>query len=105
MANILEVNSAIEQVIASNGNDQEAAAVIIQYAKTLPDTRVLQETRTGWRKKKGGNLSGFTNEMGNVTLKEDEKSDKEKEWFDGQKARVGHYRMWRAFNVIFFHHY
>jgi len=105
MPNIFEVNAAIEEVIASNGNNQAAAAIVIQYAQSLPETTVMKEKRTNWGKKKGGILRGFTNEAGNVTLKDEDGQEKKKEWLADGKARVGHFRLWRALDQVFFHHY
>jgi len=105
MPNVFEINAAIEDVISSHGNDRAAAAMVIQFAQTLPETTKMMEKRTSWGKKNGGILRGFTKEAGNVTLKDEADREEKKEWLGESKARVGHYRLWRAFDQIFFHHY
>ncbi len=105
MPNVFELNAAIEEVISSHGNNRAAAAIVIQFAQSLPETTEMTEKRSNWGEKNGGILRGFTKEAGNVTLKDEADREEKKEWLADSKARVGHYRLWRAFDQIFFHHY
>lgn len=103
--NILEVNSAIETLIAGAADKLESAmSVVIAYGQTLPITTEWTLSSNIQRNKKSDrSVSGLT-EHGQVTIKDSKETNLE--WSNVQKARVGHYKIWRpGKGHLEFHHF
>lgn len=100
----LELNSAIETMIAGNDHDATAAATIIAYGATLNAQSIEWSIQSTWRNFPRW-LRGFVPGVGNVDLK-DERENMVTHEFGTRKERVGYYRIWKKREgLIRFHHY
>jgi hypothetical protein len=92
--NKLAVNAAIEKLILTEGKDQDAAKILVQYAHHLPQRAPRS---LGFYKKKGGDqesFTGMTQEFGNVTTKTGNEKVSEKD-FGVIYDRVGQYKLYK----------
>lgn len=98
---VLEINASLWNLV--EGKDvKESAKVIISYAALLPPSnRYVMEGSS--RMNHHERYTGQT-DQGNFSFEEEK--EKSKEFSYGlNKERIGHFRLWRVNNLIFFHHF
>jgi len=94
------INAAIEALL-ENPADTEAAAVIIQFGSTLPDSDRISYESTTITKTSGDSATGHTQEQGNVSVPHDH--EEKKEYSRGVSfERAGFYKIWRQNDRIIF---
>lgn len=92
----MAVNAAIEKLIAHDDADGEAARVVIRYGSKLKQSGNIQIERIKNKKSSDGEVSGYSPQHGEITVKDEEREERV-EWASGiYKDRIGHYRLWKG---------
>lgn len=98
----MTVNAAMDRLIQTNGEDQDAIHQVLAFAsKIRPTGGNWQIMKTDNKPEKG--IKGLTWEMGEVEIPSEERL--KTEVHDFEKVRVGQYKMWREVYAVFFQHF
>lgn len=101
----LQLNAALERLVAREDEDGSAMRAIIAYGDKLDEAKAFSFDGTYDRKSKGDAVTGHTPEQGNVTI-DGKEEDIHKECTLGfKKDRVGHFKIWKASNSLIKFHY
>jgi hypothetical protein len=104
--NHLLLNAAIEKLIAQDDADGEAAQVVISYGAKLKAASSIQIESTTISSSSGPSMSGYSPNVGHVTVKDKVGKTVKEQTFGVDKERVGHYRLWKAKEgCLNFHHF
>ncbi len=103
----LEVNSALDTLVSGEGDINNALRVVIQFGSSLPlKGKFSAEIRFPWRAGDKNNLfSGFTQEQGNITIKDSKDEEEYKKYSYIHKERIGYYKIYHTEGSIIFHHF
>ena len=82
----MQVNAAIECLIAGKDESGEAAKVVIEFGHTLPEASSIQIGSSIHKKSGGGHITGYSPGQGDMTIKEPEREE-HKEWSYGVSGK------------------
>lgn len=89
----MEVNAAIERVIAGSDEMVESLRIIISYGHKLKKNTFGFEYTSN--QTSGGSVSGYAEGVGNVGVDEDEREEVVEHSWGLSKERVGFYKLWK----------
>ena len=92
----MAVNAAIEKLIAREDGDGEAARIVVNYGSKLKKTGDISIEWAKNKKSSGGEVSGYSPQHGEITVKDEEREEQKKWEFGIHKDRIGHYRLWKG---------
>lgn len=102
----MEVNAAIEKLIARSEDSRAAAQIVIQYGDGLRTSARFQVEASSSKTSRGPKVFGYSPGHGNVTIEDKEKEETQEFVFGVYKDRVGHYRLWKVGQgLLSFHHF
>jgi hypothetical protein len=99
----IAVNAALEQILATQGEDTASLETVIRFASRMEITNGFRPVNKP-RPKGKTFFSGFTAEMGMVNLQTEDKPA-EACALNENKTRVGGFKLWRTIDAIFFQNY
>jgi hypothetical protein len=96
----LEVSSALEKIIQTNGADFESLEIVIRYASRMEMTDGLSPIDDISHGVKTA-FSGFTPEFGTVKIEKETKQPEPCQ-ANANKTRIGGFKLWRTLGAVFF---
>lgn len=100
----MALNAAMKQIAAA-GWDQASAQVIVDHCHELPlhghMTMEVHSVTTNDSQK----TEGFVPGHGNAEYSDGPRTERKEKYWGGGKERIGHYRVWREEDSVWFHHY
>ncbi|MEK9154864.1 MAG: hypothetical protein AAB596_02245 [Patescibacteria group bacterium] len=101
----IQVNAAIEKLIARDDKNGEAAQILIAFSCKLPITGKIIRIEYLRTTKNDIDVTGYTQEAGNISVKDNHK--KTREWsYGAEKERIGKYKLWKPKEgILWFHNF
>jgi hypothetical protein len=91
----MQVNAAIEQLLAGTDQWEERAQVIVNNCKHIPPKSLLVIDYSSTTKSDGESITGHAPGQGNVTI-HDKPTDEHKEFVFGKPhERIGYFKVWK----------
>jgi len=84
--------NAIEKLILSDGEDEDAAIAVISFAESIPSSRVIRTKK--YKSQSKTRITAQTPELGNISI-ENDKTDYQMVSEGIFKERVGKYLIWK----------
>lgn len=97
------INAAMQALI-EDPSDKDAAAVIIEFGDTLPNTESVSYESVSSKRNKGS-FTGHTREQGNVSLENGQQKETKEFQIGMEFERVGFFKIYRRWNRIIFHNF
>lgn len=93
--NRFEVNAAIEQLLAGTESWEEHARVIIRNCHELHPKKMVGLSIGSLPGKDEESITGHSPGVGNVTVKDEQKKEREGVEFGIYRERIGYFKVWR----------
>ena len=99
----MTVNAAFDQIIATDGADEEAIATALKFCSRIRPHEGHWQTPLPPRKGIGGGFRGYTREAGDIEIRYDQRDSEDLALTN--KTRVGQYKVWREISAVFFQYF
>lgn len=93
--NQMEVNAAIEQLIAGTDTWEVCARTVINNCHTLKKDGPLVIETSSTRKSDGDSITGHAAGIGNVTIHDNSKPESKEFSFGRKRERIGYFKVWK----------
>jgi hypothetical protein len=104
------VNAAIEALIEHQGQKEDSARIIIDFAEEVLKPIASQRLTIGSAAKSDNTgVTGHTSELGDISISDDSDDSKRmvRTYGDSEKVRIGHYKVWKGTTagLVYIQHY
>jgi hypothetical protein len=103
----LQLNAAIVSLIEKDGDDLEAARLLVWFAGRFKVSSDSLHVRLTTKNKQNTSFTGHTDEFGDVSVNDGGQEQRQTKVLKGElhEVLVGHYRVWRTKETVHFTHF